>query len=50
VKRCLDPLCFCALFIGDYVLTKRTESAASEFTDEQLQAIHAQAMAADNAD
>ncbi len=39
-----------ALFIGDYVLTKRTESAAGEFTDEQLQAIHAEAMAADNAE
>jgi len=38
-----------ALFIGDYMLTKRTESAAKAFTDEQLVAIHASAMAEDNA-
>jgi carbamoyltransferase len=37
-----------ALFIGKYVLTKRTESAAKAFTEEQLMAAHASAAAADN--
>ncbi len=37
-----------ALFLGDYMLVKKTESAAKKFTDEQLQEIHAAAMAADN--
>ena len=39
-----------ALFLGDYMLVKKTESAANNFTDEQLQEKHAAAMAADNAD
>jgi carbamoyltransferase len=38
-----------ALFLGDYVLTKKTVSAARDLTDEQLEAAHASAMAADNA-
>jgi carbamoyltransferase len=38
-----------ALFLGDYVLIKNTESAANNFSDEQLQEIHAAAMAEDNA-
>ena len=38
-----------ALFLGDYLLTKRTHSAALDLTDEQLQLAHAQAAAADNA-
>ncbi|MEX0778040.1 MAG: carbamoyltransferase C-terminal domain-containing protein [Phycisphaeraceae bacterium] len=39
-----------ALFIGDYLLTKKTTSAAKEFTDEQLEVIHAAAMAEDSAE
>jgi carbamoyltransferase len=38
-----------ALFLEDYVLTKSVESAASEFTEEQLHAKHSAAAAADNA-
>jgi len=37
-----------ALFLGDYVLTKRTESAAKEMSQEQLVAAHASAAAIDN--
>ena len=37
-----------ALFLGDYVLTKRTESAAKSMTEDQLVAAHASAAAMDN--
>jgi carbamoyltransferase len=37
-----------ALFLGDYMLTKRTESAAREMSQEELVAAHASAAAADN--
>ena len=37
-----------ALFIGDYVLIKRTASAAKQMTEEQLVAAHASAAAMDN--
>lgn len=37
-----------ALFLGDYVLTKRVESAAREFSQDELTAAHASAAAADN--
>ncbi|NIT41281.1 MAG: hypothetical protein GTN46_07190, partial [Gammaproteobacteria bacterium] len=37
-----------ALFLGDYVLTKPTASAAAEMTEAQLLAAHAAAGAADN--
>ena len=37
-----------ALFLGNYVLTKRTDSAAKQMTDEQLVAAHANAAAMDN--
>ncbi len=37
-----------ALFLGNHVLTKRTDSAAKELTEEQLMAAHASAAAADN--
>ena len=36
-----------ALFLEDYVLVKRTESAAAEFDDDELQQRHAAAAAAD---
>jgi carbamoyltransferase len=36
-----------ALFLGDYVLTKKTDSAAQDLTEEQLVAAHASAAAAD---
>ena len=39
-----------ALFLGNYVLTKRTESAAKELSQDQLLAAHASAAAADNED
>jgi len=39
-----------ALFLGDYVLVKKTESAASQFSDEDLAKAHAAALAADNAE
>lgn len=37
-----------ALFLGDYVLTKQTDSAAADMSEEQLVAAHAEAGAADN--
>jgi carbamoyltransferase len=37
-----------ALFLEDFVLVKRTESAAAAFSDEELQQRHAAAAAADN--
>jgi carbamoyltransferase len=37
-----------ALFLGDYMLIKQTESAAGDLTDDQLAAAHAAAAAADN--
>ena len=37
-----------ALFLGDYVLIKRTASAAKQMTEEQLVAAHASAAAMDN--
>ncbi len=39
-----------ALFIQDFMLVKKTESAAKEFTDDQLELIHAAAMAEDRAE
>jgi len=38
-----------ALFLEDFVLVKRSKSAASGFTDDELQQRHAAAAAADNA-
>ncbi len=38
-----------ALFLEDFVLVKRTESAAAEFSQDELQQRHAAAAAADNA-
>ena len=37
-----------ALFLGDYMLIKKTDSAAKQMTEEQLVAAHAHALAADN--
>lgn len=37
-----------ALFLGNYVLTKRTESAAKQMSEEELVAAHASAAAMDN--
>ena len=37
-----------ALFLGNYVLTKRTESAAKQMTEAQLEVAHANAAAMDN--
>ncbi len=37
-----------ALFLGDHMLTKQTERAAAELSEDQLRAAHAAAMVADN--
>jgi uncharacterized protein HemY len=37
-----------ALFLGDYVLTKQTASAAADMSEAEMLAAHAAACAADN--